>query len=73
MVGGAFLPVQLAFELAVFCVGVDHVDQVTSGAGEVGGVEAPRMLQQGLLAAGTDRGPRRQGLDRPDDHIGLLG
>ena len=46
-VRGTFLPVQLTFELPVRGVGVDHMHQMASRPGEVGGVEAPRMLEQG--------------------------
>jgi hypothetical protein len=71
-VGGAFLAVQLAFEASVLGVGVDHVDQVPAGAGQVGGVEVSGMLEEGLFAAGADRGAGREGLDGLHDHLGLL-
>ena len=55
--GGAFLPVQLPFELPIHGVGVDHMHQMASSPGEVGGIEAPGMLEQGLLTPAPDRGP----------------
>jgi hypothetical protein len=72
-VGDAFLPRELLLEAAVFSVGVDHMDQVSPGPGQVGGVEAPGMLHHGLLAASPDRGARGEGVDGGDDHLGLLG
>src|SRR5207244_4250693 len=52
VVGGAFLAVKLPFEGPVRGVGVDHVDQVTAGAGQVGGVEVPRVLHHHGLTPG---------------------
>ena len=70
---GTFLPVQLAFELPIHRVGVDHMHQMPASPGEVGGIEAPRMLEQGLLTPAPDRGAGRQGVDGFHDHVGLLG
>ena len=56
-VRGTFFAVQLPFELPIHRVGVDHMDQMASGAGEVGGIEAPRMLEQGGFTPAPDRGP----------------
>jgi hypothetical protein len=73
VVGGAFSSVQLPFELPVGGVGADHLHQMAAGAGQVGGVEAPGMLDQGGFTAGPDRSARRQGLDGLHDDVGLLG
>ena len=54
-VGGTFLAVQLPLELPVHRVGVDHLHQMAAGAGEVGGIEAPGMLEQGGFSPGSDR------------------
>ncbi len=55
-VGGAFFAVQLPFELPIHGVGVDHMHQMASSAGEVGGIEAPGMLEQGGFTPAPDRG-----------------
>jgi hypothetical protein len=72
-VGGAFLQVQLALELPVRRVGVDHMHQVPTRPREVGGVEAPGMVEECLLAAGSDRRSGREAVDGLDDHVGLFG
>ena len=58
-VGGAFLTVQGGFEPAVHGVGVDDLDEVPAGPGEVGGVQGPGLAEQDLLpaASGPVTGP----------------
>ncbi len=70
-VRGAFLAVQRRFESAVDGVGVDHLDQVPTRPGQLGGVEALGVGEHELLppAAGPLLG--RQVLDGGDDHVGL--
>ncbi len=71
-VRGTLLTLQLRFEAAVDGVGVDHLGQVPSGPGEVGGIQAPGLTQQDLLPAAPDQVTGRQVGDGPDDDIGLL-
>ncbi len=71
-VGGTFLTLELCFEPAVDGVGVDHLGQMPSGPGELGGIQAPRLTQQDLLPAPADQVTGRQVGDGPDDDVGLL-
>jgi hypothetical protein len=48
-VRGAFLTVQRPLQPPVLGVGVDHVDQVTPGPGQVGGIQTGRGLHHHLL------------------------
>ena len=48
-VGGAVLGVEVPSGLAFGAVGVDDVDEVAGGLGEVGGVQPPGLVEQGLL------------------------
>ena len=62
-VGGAFLTFQLGLEAAVDGVGVDDLDQVPPGSGELGGVEVSGLADQDLLAAAADQVTGRQVVD----------
>jgi hypothetical protein len=65
--------VQLGLEVPVGGVGVDHVDQVTAGAGQVGGIQAPGLLEQDPFATDPQRLAHAQLVDRLHDDVGLLG
>ena len=47
--GGAVLGVEVPLCLAFGTFGVDDVEEVAGGLGEVGGVQPPGLAQQGLL------------------------
>ena len=70
-VSGSFLPLQRRFELSVDGVGVDDLDQVPAGPGELRGVQVRRLTEQHSLAAAADPVTRRQVIDGPDDDVGL--
>jgi hypothetical protein len=59
-VGGPLLALQLAFEVAVGAVGVDHPDQVPARLGELGGIQRPGVGEQLGFAATADPIPGRE-------------
>ncbi len=69
--GGAFLPLQPGLQPPVDRVGVDDLDQVPSGPGELGGVEVAGLADHQLLPAAAGPVPRRQLGDRLHDEVGL--
>ena len=69
---GAGFAVELGFEPAVAPVGVDHLDQVPAGAGQVGGVEPVGVADQLLLGPPTQMHRAGEVGDRVDDDVGLL-
>ena len=52
---GAFLTFEGGFEPAVDGVGVDDLDQMPAGPGELGGVEVSGLADQDLLPAAPDQ------------------
>ena len=72
-VRGAFLAVEGGLVAALGTVGVDDLGEVSGGAGQLGGVEPPGLLQQHLLAPGSQGRARGQGVDRVADDRGLSG
>ena len=70
-VGGAFLPLQPGLQPPVDRVGVDDLDQVPTGPGQLGGVEVGRLADHQPLAAAAGPVPRRQLGHRGDDQVGL--
>ena len=66
-VRGSLLSGEGGLVTALGAVGVDDVGEVAGGAGQLGGVEPPGLLQQGLLASGPQGRARGQGVDRVAD------
>ena len=62
--GGSFLAGQGGLVAAFGAVGVDDLDQVAGGAGQLGGVEPARLLEQHLFAALAQGGAGRAGCRR---------
>ena len=63
-VRGAVLPLQVLLGLAFGALGVDDVDEVARGLGEVGGVQPPGLVEQLLLRQLPEVGVGGQLLDR---------
>ena len=62
-VGGSLLPDQGRLVAALGAIGVDDVSQMAGGAGQLAGVEPPRLLQQHALGPGPQGRAGRQGVD----------
>ena len=61
-VRGSLLPGEGGLVAALGAVGVDDLGEVAGGAGQLGGVEPPGLLQQHLLASGPQSRARGQGV-----------
>ncbi len=70
--GAAVLTVHRGLGLAFLTCGVDDVEEVASGAVQVGRVQPTGLGQERLLAAGAEVAGQRELLDRIHDHPGLL-
>ena len=68
---GTLLPRQGGLVAALGAVGVDDIGEVAGGAGQLGGVEPPGLLQQGLLSSGPQSRARGQGVHGVADDPGL--
>ena len=68
---GPLLALEGGLVAALGTVGVDDLGEVAGGAGQLGGVEPPGLLQQHLLAAGPQGRAGGQGVDRVADDRGL--
>ena len=72
-VRGSFLTLQGGLESAVHGVGVDDLDQMPAGFGELGGVQRRRVADHQPLAAASGPVLRRQVGHRTHHHVGLGG
>ena len=72
-VGGAVLAVEVSLGLAFGAVGVDDVDQVARGLGEVACVQPPGLREQGLLGLFPQVRVGGELLDGVHDDGGLFG
>jgi hypothetical protein len=73
VVRGPLLTGELTLQAPVYGVGIDDLDQVASGLGQLGGIQRPGVVDQDRLALGPQHRAGGQGLHGGKDDVGLLG